>query len=164
MEANLRQLRHVAILRQKEVEMTWIKTADKLPPKEIYFLAFVTNPEDGDSWIDFLSLEDWDDTMQVFSNDYHAFPVECVTYWMPLPEPPKEMPENEDAKQLFIEAWNDWKPPVFDDFIHLFEFANLAGLKGEKLFELELKPLGYCCDDPLNQSGAIVCKTKKGGL
>lgn len=66
--------------------MQWIKVEDKLPDKDVRVLCFYA-----DSYIDV--MEYWYDDDQngnpVFFNP-PAPPVDCVTHWMNLPNPPED--------------------------------------------------------------------------
>lgn len=66
--------------------MQWIRIEDELPPKDISVLIYQ------DPYIS--TAEYWHD-----EGDVHVFmnyaPYECVTHWMPLPEPPSDTEQSD---------------------------------------------------------------------
>ena len=70
------------------MDSKWIRTENKLPTVDDNVIAYITRLTDNFSYVHQLLYEKgewwwWDDYI-VDSDDYE------VTYWMPLPEPPKE--------------------------------------------------------------------------
>lgn len=66
----------------------WIRVKDRLPEENGIYLVCVT--------LGYMDFYTWSDKMW-FSSAYNVCDDGFVTYWMPLPEPPKE--DDDDAGQ-----------------------------------------------------------------
>jgi hypothetical protein len=67
--------------------MEWIRCSERMPPDgvEVLFVAFGQDVEVGRHY-----HQEWTDLRTDSQNEAITFDDQCVTHWMPLPEPPKE--------------------------------------------------------------------------
>ena len=79
----------------------WISVEERLPDKDGQYLSF---REDGQyRWIDLISFSkdarkvdkydfsrEWENVWYKYDSEYGHITLDCVTHWMPLPQPPKE--------------------------------------------------------------------------
>ena len=59
--------------------MEWIKCSERMPEKDEHVMAFIDNRY---IWQSYYKQSEWYDCSSNLIE-------ECVTYWMPLPQPPK---------------------------------------------------------------------------
>lgn len=104
---DLRQKESERVMREEIEKTEWISVKDRLPEKEGYYLLHIHNISENkngrlrtgyfyksksDNWFRIYPMN-WKEVYHS-SNEYIQYDLEGdqtkVTYWMPLPEPPKE--------------------------------------------------------------------------
>ena len=71
--------------------MEWIKCSDRLPEKETMVLTY--SPETNLRWGMIAFHGAWEVAIEGMET------VSGITHWMPLPQPPKEESDNDQAKE-----------------------------------------------------------------
>ena len=80
----------IALIERLESQIPkWISVEERLPETSGRYLVCISCPRG--EWIESNRYDDSEHAWEADAPGYHECSTDYVTYWMPLPEPPKEV-------------------------------------------------------------------------